>query len=549
MAQNNNIINSLLPGTLLHSKTYIYEIEKVLGQGTFGITYLAKVELVGGHQTKRHSFHVTVKEFFMKEINGREETTVTSEAKGGIYDKYKAKFAQEAKNLQKLDHPNIVSVIDFFAENNTYYYAMDYLCGGSLDSLIENKSIIHENEALRYIGQVGRALSYMHTHKMLHLDLKPANVMLNADNEAVVIDFGLSKQYDENGEPESSTTVGGGTPGYAPIEQSAYHDGHEFPVTMDVYALGATLYKLLVGSRAPDASAILNDGFPVNLLRRHNVRQEIISIVSKAMSPMKKDRYQSVDAFLNDIVVPITDGDEVTVIEVNKKDSKRTKATSNKKKDTLADIIKAGDDAYNRKDYPTAVKHYVEAFRRDPSLGDIAYTIGEIMLRGHDELGNGDMGATRYQGDKLYRRWSKASEWFHKAYDLGIDTSEELLGNAEVSFRKKDYKQYLKILQECIIKNYKCKKAYYLLIEAYEKGIGCKPEKVEWRLRGLREQLQSINLERNDVKVLQQEETEINVSQSTNVITPQDENTKGCLKGMVLFLITIFMIGSAICFC
>lgn len=543
------ITNSLTPGTLLHSKTYIYTIEKVLGQGTFGITYLAKVELQGVQQTKRHSFHVTIKEFFMKEINGREETTVTSDAKGGICDKYKAKFAQEAKNLQKLNHPNIVSVIDFFAENNTYYYAMDYLCGGSLDSLIEKESVVCEEKALCYIGQIGRALSYMHSNKMLHLDLKPANVMLNADDEAVVIDFGLSKQYDENGEPESSTTIGGGTPGYAPIEQSAYHDGHDFPVTMDVYALGATLYKLLVGSRAPDASAILNDGFPVNLLRGHNVRQEIISIVSKAMSPMKKDRYQSVDAFLNDIVVPIIDEDDVSVIDVNKKDSKKTRTASNKKRDTLADIIQAGDDAYNRKDFPTAVKHYVEAFRRDPSLGDIAYTIGEIMLRGHDELANGDMGATRYQGDKLYRRWSKASEWFHKAYDLGIDTSEELLSNAEACFRKKDYKQYLKILQECIIKNYKCKKAYYLLIEAYEKGIGCKPEKVEWRLRGLREQLQSINLERNDINVLQQEETEINVSQSTNVIPTQNGNTKGCLNGIVMLLLTIFMTGFAICIC
>lgn len=543
------ITNSLTPGTLLHSKTYIYTIEKVLGQGTFGITYLAKVELQGVQQTKRHSFHVTIKEFFMKEINGREETTVTSDAKGGICDKYKAKFAQEAKNLQKLNHPNIVSVIDFFAENNTYYYAMDYLCGGSLDSLIEKESVVCEEKALCYIGQIGRALSYMHSNKMLHLDLKPANVMLNADDEAVVIDFGLSKQYDENGEPESSTTIGGGTPGYAPIEQSAYHDGHDFPVTMDVYALGATLYKLLVGSRAPDASAILNDGFPVNLLRGHNVRQEIISIVSKAMSPMKKDRYQSVDAFLNDIVVPIIDEDDGSVIDVNKKDSKITRIASNKKRDTLADIIKAGDDAYNRKDFPTAVKHYVEAFRRDPSLGDIAYTIGEIMLRGHDDIANGDMGATRYQGDKLYRRWSKASEWFHKAYDLGIDTSEELLSNAEACFRKKDYKQYLKILQECIIKNYKCKKAYYLLIEAYEKGIGCKPEKVEWRLRGLREQLQSINLERNDINVLQQEETEINVSQSTNVIPIQNGNTKGCLNGIVMLLLTIFMTGFAICIC
>lgn len=91
----------------------------------------------------------------------------------------------------------------------------------------------------------------MHSNKMLHLDLKPKNIMLDKDGKSYLIDFGLSKQYTETGEPESSTKVGAGTPGHAPIEQANYREGKGFPVTMDIYALGATMFKMLTGQRPP----------------------------------------------------------------------------------------------------------------------------------------------------------------------------------------------------------------------------------------------------------------------------------------------------------
>ena len=252
--------NTLSPGSVLNGNHYNYKIEKVLGQGTFGITYLAKVSLQGQLGQLDSNVHVTIKEFFMKEINGREGTSVTasSTGKGGLFYDYKQKFAREAKNLSKLKHPNIVNVMDYFEANNTCYYVMEYLSGGNLDTLIEKRGGLSEEETIRFTRQIGAALSFMHQNKMLHLDLKPKNVMLNTDNDAILIDFGLSKQYDSTGEPESSTTVGRGTPGYAPLEQANYQDGHGFPVTMDVYALGATMYKMLTGVRAPEASVILN---------------------------------------------------------------------------------------------------------------------------------------------------------------------------------------------------------------------------------------------------------------------------------------------------
>ena len=299
--------NTLSYGSVLHGNQYNYIIEKVLGQGSFGITYLASVKMQGTLGSIDAKVKVAVKEFFMKEINGREGTTVTSGSKGGLFADYRKKFIREATNLSKLQHPNIIKVLECFEANNTVYYTMEYLDGGSLDELITKKQGLPEAEAIKYIRQIAEALSYMHEHKVLHLDLKPGNIMLNNGN-AVLIDFGLSKQYDASGNPESSTTVGAGTPGYAPIEQSSYRDGNGFPVTMDIYALGATMYKMLTGQRPPDASEVLNEGLPD---KPSSVSSETWTAVGVAMEPKRNNRPQSVEKWL-DILVD----DEGTNIDI-----------------------------------------------------------------------------------------------------------------------------------------------------------------------------------------------------------------------------------------
>lgn len=315
---------SLVPGTVLHGKSYDYVIRKTLGAGAFGITYLAAVRMRGELGSLDADMFVAVKEFFMSGINGREGTAVTVGSQGGLCDDYKRKFIREAGTLSRLKHEGIIKVVEAFEANRTAYYVMEYISGGSLDEYIMRNGGIGEAECLALTRRIGSALAFMHANRMLHLDLKPSNIMRRENGDVVLIDFGLSKQYDADGRPESSTKIGGGTPGYAPVEQANYHDGKGFPVTMDIYALGATMFKLLTGRRAPEAPDLLNDGFPDNELAECHVGAGTRGIIARAMAPLKKDRYQSVGAMLEAVDgVVIKDGDvvpdeteDITVVEI-----------------------------------------------------------------------------------------------------------------------------------------------------------------------------------------------------------------------------------------
>lgn len=238
----------------------------------------------------------------MSDVNGRKSDGSTVEGStGNIFANYRKRFRKEAENLSHLSHPNIVQVFDVFDENNTTYYAMRYIDGESLDAYIGRKGQLSEQEAIAITTEIGQALEYMHSGRMLHLDIKPNNIMRDPEGRHHLIDFGLSKQFAANGEPETSTTIGLGTPGYAPIEQSTYKGDGSFPASLDIYALGATMYKMLSGQRPPIASTILNDGFPDVALSAKGVSPQLIVLLSKAMEPRPKYRFQSMKQFLNEL--------------------------------------------------------------------------------------------------------------------------------------------------------------------------------------------------------------------------------------------------------
>lgn len=314
----------LSSGITLKGSAYTYRIERTLGSGTFGITYLATI--LSGAGALDGKVHVCIKEFFMHDVNGREGSAVTASTKNGLWNDYRKKFEREARRLAAIKHPGVVQVLEAFNQNNTSYYSMEYLGGGSLDGYIKKKGHLTEPEALRLFKHVTDAMSYLHAQHMLHLDLKPGNIMMKDDGTTAIIDFGLAKQFDSNGNPESSSTIGAGTPGYAPIEQAHYNGENRtaFPATMDVYALGATLFKMLTGKRPPEASQVLNDGLPTDELHRYGVSQRTVSAIEHAMEPMVARRTPTVAALASELAqayqftqpsLPEEPEDEVTVLD------------------------------------------------------------------------------------------------------------------------------------------------------------------------------------------------------------------------------------------
>ena len=305
-------------GTLLQGGKY--KIERYIGSGGFGCTYEARHVMLNNT--------VAIKEFFVKDYCNRDATTnriyVATQSKEEIIERLRKKFVEEARAIFGMNHPNIVRVTDIFEENGTVYYVMDYINGSSLASVIEKHGVLGEAEAMGYIKQIASALGFVHSHNRLHLDVKPQNIMIDQSGKAVLIDFGVSKQYDEvNG--ENTSTLLGCTPGYAPIEQIGNGVVRFYP-SADIYALGATLYKALTGV-TPVAANLRASGEELPLMPA-DISLPTRTAIEAAMQINKAHRPQSVAEFLS--LLESTDNREQSTDNRVQRTDNREQSTDNR---------------------------------------------------------------------------------------------------------------------------------------------------------------------------------------------------------------------------
>lgn len=282
-------------GAALQSGEREYRIESTLGQGGFGITYLAMGELTVGSITTEGKF--AIKEHFPEQLCVRmpDGRVKIREGMADLFDKSRSDFLAEAKRLQTLgaQNDNIVKVNEVFEANGTAYYVMQYINGQSLKAYVKEKGPLHFSEALRILMPVINAVGFLHSSRINHLDIKPDNIMLHKGKDGLVpilIDFGLSVHFRKNGGKTTPKGLNGVSEGYSPMEQ--YADINEFSPATDIYSLMATLLYAVTGN-VPASAIKIREGDIEEALRQR-VPDGMIPGIIKAMRKEPELRTQSI---------------------------------------------------------------------------------------------------------------------------------------------------------------------------------------------------------------------------------------------------------------
>ncbi|QIR41604.1 serine/threonine protein kinase [Tolypothrix sp. PCC 7910] len=251
-----------------------YRIEQELGAGGFGITYCAK---------DNYGRYVVIKTL-NEQVQRRPD-----------FSKFQQDFLNEAIKLAKCTHPHIARIDEVIHEDGLWCIVMEYIDGENLAYQVDNRGVLPEAEALRYIQQIGEALTLVHNHGLLHRDVKPQNIMLRAnETEAVLIDFGIAREFSHNLTQTHTQIL---SDGFSPIEQ--YDKRAKRGAFTDVYALAATLYSFLT-AEVPTMAPIRAIGTPLEEPKNINscISEKVNQAILKGMEIKPENRPQSVQEWL-----------------------------------------------------------------------------------------------------------------------------------------------------------------------------------------------------------------------------------------------------------
>ena len=293
MPANNTIQSSALPVGYMLRDTYT--IQSVLGQGGFGITYLAEEDV-----TERH---VVIKENYPSAYSVRHTGSLTAAADGTanleFYDWALNSFLNEAKVLTRLAHPHIVPVLTAFRALGTAYYVMDHINGKPLHECAPPANSMTEDWLLPFLRKLLNALDYIHSQNLLHRDIKPANILMTPEGEPILIDFGAARHI-----IATHTHSRVGTPGYSPPEQMSTK-ATPGPWT-DFYSLAATCYRLITGENPPDfTDRMFSDPGTTLLAPRTELHGRfspaLLSSIDRAFAINPTERWKSAKEWLNEL--------------------------------------------------------------------------------------------------------------------------------------------------------------------------------------------------------------------------------------------------------
>ncbi len=287
-ADNYGIVH-LQNGDILRERFIIMD---VVGIGGFGIIYRAE------DTTMKKT--VAIKEFFptslVTRFFGAKEVRLYNEKEKAEFQKGVARFLEEADNVSKINHPNIVKIYDFFEENNTAYMVMEYLKGITLKEMLKSSDgFLHPNLARDIVISVAEGLEAIHRNKIIHRDISPDNIFVgDGVNNIKIIDFGAAKFMDDK---DTSTYPIVIKPGYAPPEQYIKHS--EQGTWTDIYALGATFYTIVTGSKPPESTKRLEKDKiiePIHLVE--GLSPTINNVIMRSMALEKELRYKKDKDFI-----------------------------------------------------------------------------------------------------------------------------------------------------------------------------------------------------------------------------------------------------------